>query len=238
MNAEQLLKAGQLEEAVRVLGTELRNSPNDARRRTFLFELLCFSGDFDRAGKQLDVLAQLSPAAEMGTLLYRSALLAEQVRNRVFENREYFDSPATTSLTGTLNGRRFESISDADSRIGARLEVFAGGDYLWIPFQQIESIQMSAPRRLRDLLWAPAMIRTGSGPDNMKSLEVLLPVLAHSSSKNPDNAVRLGRATIWEETPEGEAIPIGQKMLIVDGEEIPFLEIRNLEIDAVQTARC
>jgi type VI secretion system protein ImpE len=36
--------------------------------------------------------------------------------------------------------------------------------------------------------------------------------------------------TIWETLEDGSERPYGQKMLLVDGEEIPILEIRKLEI--------
>ncbi len=42
MKAQELFQAGKLDEAVQALGAELRDNPADARRRTFLFELLCF----------------------------------------------------------------------------------------------------------------------------------------------------------------------------------------------------
>lgn len=57
MNATELLRAGQLNQAIQALGAELRDHPSDARRRTFLFELLCFAGEFERAAKHLAVLA-------------------------------------------------------------------------------------------------------------------------------------------------------------------------------------
>ena len=71
-NANQLFQAGKLKEAIEALGTELRNNPDDARRRTFLFELLCFAGDYDRADKQLDLLADAGPNSGMGALLSRA----------------------------------------------------------------------------------------------------------------------------------------------------------------------
>jgi len=70
MNATELYRAGRLQEAVQALGAELRDNPADAKRRTFLFELLTFSGEYGRALKQLDILAQQGPQAEMGTLVY------------------------------------------------------------------------------------------------------------------------------------------------------------------------
>jgi hypothetical protein len=55
--ARELFDAGKLNNAIEALGAELRERPTDLHRRTFLFELLCFAGNWDRADKQLDVLA-------------------------------------------------------------------------------------------------------------------------------------------------------------------------------------
>lgn len=236
MSPEQLFRAGQLDEAVRTLGAELRDYPADTRRRTFFIELLCFTGDYERAAKHLDVLAQNGPAAEMGVLLYRATLHAEQLRRGLFENKEYPHSPAKSELRGALNGRPFGSIADADPRIGARLEVFAAGDYFWIPFEQIAGVEMAEPRLVRDLLWTPAMVRTSPGFDRRDLGEVLLPVLTPFAWQDSDDSIRMGRATAWDQTADGDIVPVGQKMLIVDGEEVPLLELRRLEIEAVQTA--
>jgi protein involved in temperature-dependent protein secretion len=40
---------------------------------------------------------------------------------------------------------------------------------------------------------------------------------------------------VWEEQ-EGEAVPFGQKTLVVDGEDFPLLELRRLEIAGVEEA--
>ena len=52
--------------------------------------------------------------------------------------------------------------------------------------------------------------------------------------QDAEDAVRLGRVTEWVESDSGEAVPVGQKMLLVDGEEFPLLEIRKLEINLPQ----
>jgi type VI secretion system protein ImpE len=54
-------------------------------------------------------------------------------------------------------------------------------------------------------------------------------VLSPFAWQHADEAVRLGRMTVWEEDESGAVVPVGQKMLLVDGEEFPFLEIRRLE---------
>src|SRR5262245_50701500 len=128
MNARELFDAGRLNDAVQALNAEVRDDPTDVRRRTFLFELLCFAGLYDRAGKQLDVLAEHSKAAATGALLYRAALHAERTRQEMFESGGYWrqqqDAPESPEISGMLNGKPFSEISDADIRIGRRLEVF------------------------------------------------------------------------------------------------------------------
>src|SRR5579863_7039007 len=110
----------------------MRDHPSDTVQRTFLFELLCFAGEFTRAEKQLAVLSSGSPEKETGAIVYYAALHAEKTRHELFEKQSFpLDSPA--SLPGELNGKPFSVIGDADSDIGARLEVFAAGSYVWLP---------------------------------------------------------------------------------------------------------
>ena len=229
MTAKELFQAGRLDEAVQALGAELRSDPTDTRRRIFLFELLCFAGEFDRAEKQLDIIAQSGREAGMGALLYRGALHAERLRHDLFAKKDYPSAPAGDEpAAGSLNGKPFESIEDADPRIGARLEIFAAGAYLWLPFKPIASVEMQSPKRLRDLLWIPAIVRPGPSFQGAELGEVLLPALCVFSSKHPKDDVRLGRMTEWEEQ-DGVTAPAGQKMLLVDDEEVPILEVRKLE---------
>jgi type VI secretion system protein ImpE len=127
-----------------------------------------------------------------------------------------------------LNGKPFEALEDADPRIGPRLELFAAGAYLWIPFEHIETIEIQAPQKLRDLLWIPALVRTGPAFKGTELGQVLLPVLAPFSFQHADGNIRLGRATEWQDV-DGEQVPFGQRLFSVDGEDIPILEIRKIE---------
>jgi type VI secretion system protein ImpE len=238
MNPQELYRAGRLTDAIKALSAELRDNPTDIRRRTFLFELLCFAGEYERADKQLEVLGQAGPSSELGVLLYRSALYAERQRHDLFERGEFpADKDDDSSRAGMVNGNAFSSFSDADPRTGARLELFAAGNYLLLPLEHVASIQIPAPQRLRDLLWTPAAVRTTPSFKGTELGEVLLPVLAPFSWKHPDEAVRLGRVTVWEK-PEGSdyQVPFGQKMWQVDEEEIPFLELRALEFNPASVA--
>jgi type VI secretion system protein ImpE len=230
VNPQELFRAGRLNEAVEALSAEVRDDPTDARRRTFLFELLCFAGQWDRAEKQLDVLSQRGRDAAMGTLLYRSALHAERVRQEMFTSGTFPTGPAPRPVSGTLNGSPFQSLADADPRIGARLEIFAAGQYTWIPLEQIASVRMQPPQRLRDMLWVPAAVRTSPDFRGVELGEVLVPALAPLSWQHHDDHVRLGRVTTFEPLPDDGEAPVGQKLLLVDGQEFPILELRELDI--------
>lgn len=236
MSARELFQAGKLNEAVQALVAEVRDNPTDVRRRTFLFELLCFQGEYDRAEKHLHVLAGQGPEAQLGAVLYFSALHAERVRHDLFLKKEYPSAPVTgESRGGTCNGNPFDEIEDADPRVGERVEMFAAGAYLWIPLEHIESIEIEPPRKLRDLLWAPALVRTGPAFKEKELGEVLLPVLTPFAYKHPDDNVRLGRSTEWQEV-DGVQVPVGQRMFTVGGEDIPLLDIRKIEFTAAEAA--
>jgi type VI secretion system protein ImpE len=235
MNAQQLYQAGRLDEAMEALAAALRVEPGDVRSRTFLFELLCFAGQYDRAAKQLDIISDSSPEAGMGALLYRSALHAERSRQEMFANA-LIPETAPVQVSGTLNGSRFTSLTDADPRIGPRLEVFAAGQYTWLPFAHLAELSVEQPKRLRDLLWAPARVKAGPKFQDFEFGEVIIPAVAPLSWKNAAWPVRLGHEVDWVELPDGREAPVGPKMLLVDEELVPILGIRELMIDAAGDA--
>jgi type VI secretion system protein ImpE len=216
-------------EAQGELSAYLREHPADVAQRTFLFELLCFSGDFDRAEKQLSVLAQGHAQTELGAVLYYSALHAERLRHGVFDRQEFPETRSSTCREGKLNGRPFKTLRDADPDIGSRLEVFAAGAYLWIPFEHIASVEVEPPKRLRDTLWTPAFVKTGPSFKGTELGEVLIPAIYPFSWKNSNESVWLGRVTDWAADDEGREYPSGQKTFLLDDEEVAFLEVRSLE---------
>jgi len=57
MSAEQLLRDGNLAEALAQLQSEVRKEPGNAGYRVFLFQLLCVLGDWNRALGQLGAVA-------------------------------------------------------------------------------------------------------------------------------------------------------------------------------------
>ncbi len=240
MDAQQLFKAGKLTEAISALNAQLRDNPADLKGRTFLFELLCFAGEYDRADKQLGIIEQEGKQESMhghSDVQSRPRMPNERGRKCLRAKtypKKVVNGATSAPIKGKLNGKEFQSLSDADPRIGEKLEVFAGRDYLWISYNDIASIKIEPPKRLRDLLWSPARLLTGPAFRSRDLGDILLPAISPLSWQNPDDEVRLGRVSEWFEDEAGEISPFGQKNLLIDGEEIPFLEVRELEIYPAQ----
>ena len=229
MTAKELYREGRLREAIKALGDELRSNPLDATRRTFLFELLLFAGEYDRAEKQLDMLATTDGKAAGGSFLYRSALHAERTRADMFargETPEVQDSPP---VGGFLNGKPFDDFSDPDPRIGPNLEVFIAGSYTWIPFHSLRRLELEPPANLRDLVWARARIETSKEFRLQDLGEVLIPVLCPLSYRHPEEIVALGRESVWVEDAKYDAVPLGAKTMLVDGADVPILELKSVQ---------
>jgi type VI secretion system protein ImpE len=151
----------------------------------------------------------------------------------MFATGDYPATPVPAPVAGTINGRPFLSIEDADPRLGARLEVMAGGRYLWLPFAHIAAVHVEPPAHLRDLRWLPARVATNASVRDMELGEVLLPSLTPAAWRHEDPELRLGRATDWDELPDGAFAPVGQKLLRIDDELVPLVDVRDLVITPV-----
>jgi len=232
VEAERLFKEGKLDEAIASLQEELRSNPHDVPGRIFLFELLLFKGEFDRARKQLDVVETADPEAYVGVAYQKHILKAEEKRQEMFRKGDLPDRMEDDdAVTGTLNGEPFEYLADSDPRIGPRLEMIAGGQYVWMAFSEISQLRISEPKLLRDLYWASGEVLTRDQATDDEAKEVLLPAMTALSWQHADQMVQLGRVTEWQETESGDQLPAGQKILFVDDEDVPLLEVRELIID-------
>src|SRR5215469_10309503 len=84
MEAKQRFEAGDLAGAIEAVTAQVKARPTDAVSRTFLFELLCFAGELDRAERQLDAIGHLDAASEWPVQVYTNILHAERARRRLF----------------------------------------------------------------------------------------------------------------------------------------------------------
>ncbi len=84
MNAHDLFHAGKLQEALAAALDQVRQHPTDTGRRLFLAELLCFSGQLERADNHLDTLGQQDPQTVAGVQAFRQLIRAERARQEFF----------------------------------------------------------------------------------------------------------------------------------------------------------
>lgn len=270
--AKELFDAGQLQASIEEVTREVKANPTDTARRTFLFGLLCFAGEWDRAEKQLDVIGDQDLQSHIGARIYRQNIAAERKRERVLagagfpnfiveppgyvalqlnalsqigagdfaEARASLDRAAEESpvLSGTLNGAAFQNFRDADDSINCVMEVFLQGEYVWLPFEHIRSIEIPAPAHLRDLIWTQARIETAGGV-NMESGgnaeafsgEVFIPVLYANSHRNENDQARLGRMTDWRQMGDEVYAGVGQRLFLAGDDDKAILETRTVNFE-------
>ena len=145
---------------------------------------------------------------------------AAQLRNTAFEA-----APATA---GTLDGKPFAWIADADSRLGPLLELIREGKYYWVPFCRIRRIAMPVPADLRDLVWVPAQFVWTNGGEASGHI----PTRYARTEASTDGSLRLARKTEWQELPEETFIGTGQRILATDEGEQPLLQCRLIDFAA------
>jgi type VI secretion system protein ImpE len=114
--ADQLLRAGDFDGARKALVDHVRAKPSDEQARMFLFQLLAIAGEWDKAKKQLDLLAQLSGEAQMLAMAYGQAVDAERVRADVFAGKVKAHIHGVGSMAG--GGEWASGLADAIEHYG------------------------------------------------------------------------------------------------------------------------
>jgi type VI secretion system protein ImpE len=166
------------------------------------------------------------PAEWVGWLVQANQMIAEgnfQASQRLRE--QAFD--VAPAIAGSIDGQRFEWISDADSRLGPVVEAIVDGKYYWVPFTAIKQIHIEAPTDLRDLVWLPTGFIWGNGGE----ASGLIPTRYPDSQASEDDAIRLARKTEWVERPADTYLGLGQRMFATDVGEFSLLQTRQIDLD-------
>jgi type VI secretion system protein ImpE len=167
------------------------------------------------------------PEPWIALLLQALALMADGHAAKAEDLRaQAFDAAATSA--GTLNGKDFEWIADADPRLGPVLELILNGKYYWVPFTRFAKLEIEAPSDVRDLVWLPAQITFTNGGETVG----LIPVRYPGSEQHSDDGVKLARKTLWQEIAADTAIAHGQRIIATDAEEVGLLDVRALALSA------
>ena len=86
--AERALRAGDPQQALKLLQEQIRAKPADAKLRVFLFQLLSVLGQWDRALNQLNVAGELDPSTLTMVQTYRETIQCERLREQVFAGQK------------------------------------------------------------------------------------------------------------------------------------------------------
>lgn len=260
MSAEELLRAGQVDEALGELQQHVRSRPADAKLRVFLFQLLCVQGQWNRALTQLNVAADLDASTLLMVQTYREALRCEVFRAEVFAGRrapmvlgepDPWLAPLLQSVSlaaqehfeqaALLRSRAFdEAPATAGSVDGTAFDWIADGDGRLGPCLEVivNGRYYWVPfHRIREVRFdAPADLRDLVWTpaqltwSNGGQAVGLVPTRYPGTESADDPALRLARRTEWQERPGDLVCGLGQRVFVTADREFALLDVRVLTL--------
>lgn len=259
MRAKELLDANQLSAAIAELNQDVKSHPADSRLRTFLFELLCFAGEHERAERQLDVIGLQNESVGIGVEVYRQLLRADKARQRWFAEglkpTFLLEPPSWIQYQleagNRLRGQQAEeakALLQEAAHSRPKLTGLVNGKPCADFRDSDDRLGPVLEVFLREnYVWLPfEQVKkiTIPPPRQLRDLlwipatieagegaagQVYLPVLYVGSHSEDNDQLRLGRITDWRGLGDGLAGGAGQKMFLVDDRELSLLEIREME---------
>lgn len=145
---------------------------------------------------------------------------ADEVRQATFAELPDFAGTFTTDS----GEQSFDWWIDSDSRIGPMLEVIVKGQYMWLALDTVQTIELSAPQDLRDLVWSVAHFTLRDGTNFPAFMPSRYP---HSESS--DESIRLARETRWQDNGETSTSALGQRVWATSAGDIAMLDARRIE---------
>ena len=258
MDAETLLRSGDIAGARKTLAGELKRSPGDVNLRQFFWQLIAIAGEWDKAEQQLRALALAEPKAMMMGGVYNQVLSAMRTRDLVMAG-----TTRATSLVGSepwVEGLLDALQAQASNAPGARDLAAAAldaapataGSMDGEPFEWIAD----ADARFGPMLEAIVGDHYGfvpfaalkrikfSEPVDLRDkvwlpaeLETksgqtsmaFIPVLYPGTQASGDAELMLGRRTEWIDN-DGQDYGLGQRLITTDGPENGILGLRDVRL--------
>jgi type VI secretion system protein ImpE len=255
MTAGELYKDGRLREAIDAQVQEVRSAPTDQAKRLFLFELLMFAGDLDRARRQIEAVDHKDADLDAATAVYRKLLDSEQARRDVFARGVQpglFGEPPEhvrlrlDAISRMREGRDAEAAETLDRANEAMPPV--KGQWNGQPFESFRDaddlfagiLEVMAHGRYFWVGLEQVRLVTMNPPRFPRDLlfipthlelddeqgDIFLPALYPGSHEHADDQVRLGRMTDWKELEGGAMLGIGLHTYMRDDEPVGLLEWR------------
>jgi len=258
MDIKELIQRGDLAEARKQLVAAVKASPADSASRTLLFQVLCYSGEWDKAARHLEAIATQDGDRGAGAIGYSNIIQAEKERGEVFKKNQngsfISDPPDYLNLFLQLRKNLSEKKESESRELLAELDSlcptvsgtvndtpfvgFCDTDTTLFPF-----LEVIAHERY---LWVPfESIRELSISQPATLLDLLwisarittwegltmncsLPVLYPNSCHHGDAGIRMGRVTDWQPLAGHYTQGLGQHVFDVGGTDMALLEIREV----------
>jgi type VI secretion system protein ImpE len=261
MNAIDLIKAGRLIEARRLLVEEVKSTPADAKRRTLLFQVLIFLGEWDKAIRHLETIAVQDPSRDAGVQTYRNMATAEKERAEVMQLNQlpsflpetplYFETYYTglkklVEKSPKEAKKYFDQIHAQRPTVsgtvnGKSFTGFCDTDTFLTPFLEaiVHDRYVWVPfESVRELAISPPktlfdLIWAQARITSWEGLTMncFLPVLYPDSYQHEDERIKLGRMTDWMPLGGGLSKGVGQHVFQIGEEEMAILEVREALFD-------
>jgi type VI secretion system protein ImpE len=259
MQAEDYWRAGRVQEALRALQELVRQRPEDARLRAFLFQLLAVLGQWERVLTQLKVLADLDPQTLPVCRIYEPVVKAELLRRDIFAGKAgpvIFGEPEPW-MAQLLHGNELalkgdftsaqkclqEALDAAPGNFGSvngtPCQWLADGDLRFGPMLEtvIDGRYFWVPFfRIKELhIQAPKHIRdliwlpAEFVWTNGGQAAGLIFVRYPGTEALEDGELRSARKTEWLQKADGLSYGAGQRMLATEAQDFAILDIRSVE---------
>ncbi len=257
--AKTRLDAGNLKSAVESALASVKANPTDVPNRTFLFELSCFSGDWERAERQLDVIGQQDVNAMVGALIFKQNFHAERSRMRYFSDglKPEFLSPPPEYVEDLLSANNriregnaaqareiLDKVEEERPAFACRINGHEKED-----FRDYNDLTMCVFEAIlkETYVWLPMeQVKKIEffQPKSLRDLfwiqakvdlksglggEMFFPALYVNSWKSADDQIRLGRKTDWRDAGADVFIGEGLREFFAEGAAKTILELKEIE---------
>lgn len=264
-DAQALFREGRLQDAVAAQTALVRAAPADVGARWFLAELLCFSGEWERADRLLDVVTSQAPQMMLTVLGFRQLLRGEATRREVMiESRapQILGSsgatlyPAVEALLDLRNGQPAAAIGKLASA-AAGVSGMRNGEQRFDEFRDLDDVCAGFVEFITEggeYHWvsiadlAVLDVKPLSRPrdliwhparleiKNGAAGDVYLPAIYVSETADGDDELRLGRRTDWVER-DGEPVRgRGQRVFLMGEDDVPLHELGRLTFAGDETS--
>jgi type VI secretion system protein ImpE len=261
MTPEELIKAGELQQALSAAKQNVQANPADPKHRVYLFQLQCVLGQWKESLAQLSILNDMDADSSMFANVFSPVVESEILRSEIFKGSKtpiIFGEPeewmgvlvhanqmaaqGEIAAYDEAQKRAFDKAPATKGKIdGTAFEWIADADTRLGPM--LEVILQGCYR------WVPFMRIASIKFEPTKNLCDLVwrsanftwtnggaasgfvPVRYFTSENCPDSAIQLARKTEWIKKSEQLFIGIGQRVLTTDQADTSILEIKEITLE-------